>query len=203
MYLYFLLLISYCITMINSYAIIFKLKSLFDILHEIKEDNSFEIIYSPDLEDLIKLKEINLNHVLICDKKPNTNNKLNLLILKNYPLKMNTLIDNINILLLKNKYYDQEKIKINNYTLDINSRELTKHSEKLKLTQKETEIILFLKNSSKPQSVNELQKEVWGHTFDLETHTVETHIYRLRKKVSEIFKDKNFIKSVSHGYKIS
>ena len=203
MYLYFLLLISYCDTMINSYAIIFKLKSLFDILHEIKENNSFEIIYSPDLEDLNKLKEINLNHVLICDKKPNTNNKLNLLILKNYPLKMNTLIDKINILLLKNKYSDQEKIKINNYTLDINSRELIKHSEKLKLTQKETEIILFLKNSSKPQSVNELQKEVWGHTFDLETHTVETHIYRLRKKVSEIFKDKNFIKSVSHGYKIS
>ena len=189
--------------MINSYAIIFKLKSLFDILHEIKENNSFEIIYSPDLEDLNKLKEINLNHVLICDKKPNTNNKLNLLILKNYPLKMNTLIDKINILLLKNKYSDQEKIKINNYTLDINSRELIKHSEKLKLTQKETEIILFLKNSSKPQSVNELQKEVWGHTFDLETHTVETHIYRLRKKVSEIFKDKNFIESVSHGYKIS
>ena len=203
MYLYFLLLISYCDTMINSYTIIFKLKSLFDILHEIKENNSFEIIYSPDLEDLNKLKEINLNHVLICDKKPNTNNKLNLLILKNYPLKMNTLIDKINILLLKNKYSDQEKIKINNYTLDINSRELIKHSEKLKLTQKETEIILFLKNSSKPQSVNELQKEVWGHTFDLETHTVETHIYRLRKKVSEIFKDKNFIKSVSHGYKIS
>ena len=189
--------------MINSYAIIFKLKSLFDILHEIKENNSFKIIYSPDLEDLSKLKEINLNHVLICDKKPNTNNKLNLLILKNYPLKMNTLIDKINILLLKNKYSDQEKIKINNYILDINSRELIKHSEKLKLTQKETEIILFLKNSSKPQSVNELQKEVWGHTFDLETHTVETHIYRLRKKVSEIFKDKNFIKSVSHGYKIS
>ena len=106
--------------MINSYAIIFKLKSLFDILHEIKENNGFEIIYSPDLEDLIKLKEINLNHVLICDKKPNTNNKLNLLILKNYPLKMNTLIDKINILLLKNKYSDQEKIKINNYILDIN-----------------------------------------------------------------------------------
>tara|TARA_B100000401_G_scaffold416635_1_gene339109 strand:- start:46 stop:615 length:570 start_codon:yes stop_codon:yes gene_type:complete len=189
--------------MINSYAIIFKLKSLFDILHEIKENNSFEIIYSPDLEDLSKLREINLNHVLICDKKPNINNKLNLLILKNYPLKMNTLIDKINILLLKNKYSDQEKIKINNYILDINSRELIKHSEKLKLTQKETEIILFLKNSSKPQSVNELQKVVWGHTFDLETHTVETHIYRLRKKVSEIFKDKNFIKSVSHGYKIS
>ena len=58
---------------------------------------------------------------------------------------MNTLIDKINILLLKNKYSDQEKIKINNYTLDINSRELIKHSEKLKLTQKETEIILFLK----------------------------------------------------------
>lgn len=186
--------------MINSYAIIFKLKSLFDILHEIKENNSFEIIYSPDLEDLNKLKEINLNHVLICDKKPNTNNKLNLLILKNYPLKMNTLIDKINILLLKNKYSDQEKIKINNYTLDINSRELIKHSEKLKLTQKETEIILFLKNSSKPQSVNELQKEVWGHTFDLETHTVETHIYRLRKKISDKFFDNEFIKSSKNGY---
>tara|TARA_B100000941_G_scaffold267302_1_gene223168 strand:+ start:322 stop:891 length:570 start_codon:yes stop_codon:yes gene_type:complete len=189
--------------MINSYVIIFKLKSLFDVLYEIRENNSFKIIYTPDLKDLIKLKEINSNHVLICDKKPNIDNKLNLLILKNYPFKMNVFLDKINILLLKNKYSHQEKFKLNNYTLDINSRELIKLPKKLKLTQKETEIILFLKNTSKPQTINELQKEVWGHTFDLETHTVETHIYRLRKKVSEIFKDKDFIKSESHGYKIS
>lgn len=188
--------------MINSYAIIFKLKSLFDILYEVKENNSFKIIFSPDLKDLNKLKEINSNHVVVCDKKPNTIIKLNLLILKNYPLKINILIDKINILLLKNKYSNQEKFKLNNYSLDINSRELLKHPEKLKLTQKETEIILFLKNSSKPKSVKELQKEVWGHTFDLETHTVETHIYRLRKKVLEMFNDKDFINSGSYGYKI-
>ena len=58
----------------------------------------------------------------------------------------------------------------------------------------------FLYNSKKPVKITKLQTEVWGHNSKLETHTVETHIYRLRKKMNNIFSDENFIKSSKAGY---
>ena len=72
----------------------------------------------------------------------------------------------------------------------------------IQLTEKEIKIINFLNNSKGPVNVNKLQSEVWGYKSKLETHTVETHIYRLRKKVEKIFKDKTFIVSKKNGYKI-
>ena len=68
--------------------------------------------------------------------------------------------------------------------------------------QREVEIIIFLRDSMIPQNIENLQKKVWGHNSNLETHTVETHIYRLRKKIIEKFKDSNFISSTKEGYKI-
>ena len=68
------------------------------------------------------------------------------------------------------------------------------------LTEKEVNIIIFLKDSKKPVKISQLQSEVWGHNSKLETHTVETHIYRLRKKLSDTFKDDDFIKSSKLGY---
>ena len=70
------------------------------------------------------------------------------------------------------------------------------------ITQKETEIILFIKNYKKDVSINNLKKNVWGHSSILDTHTVETHVYRLRKKVKDFFNDNNFIISTHDGYKI-
>ena len=76
------------------------------------------------------------------------------------------------------------------------------NKENLKLTEREIEIILFLQNSKTPQKIENLQRKVWGHNSNLETHTVETHIYRLRKKIIDKFKDSNFINSTKTGYKI-
>ena len=70
----------------------------------------------------------------------------------------------------------------------------------LDLTEREANIIVFLNNSKKPVKISKLQTEVWGHNSKLETHTVETHIYRLRKKINDVFEDKNFIKSSKFGY---
>ena len=70
----------------------------------------------------------------------------------------------------------------------------------MKLTQKEIDIILFLNGCEKPQKVDVLQNKVWGYSLELETHTVETHIYRLRKKINDEFKDNNFILSHDDGY---
>ena len=72
-----------------------------------------------------------------------------------------------------------------------------------KLTQKEAEIIVYLKNSKKPASISKLQKQVWSHNSELETHTVETHVYRLRKKIFDTFEDNSFISSNNYGYKIN
>jgi DNA-binding response OmpR family regulator len=73
---------------------------------------------------------------------------------------------------------------------------------KLKLTEKEINTIIYLSKSNQPVSINELQKKVWSYQSDMETHTVETHIYRLRKKISNIFKDEEFIISKKNGYQI-
>ena len=73
---------------------------------------------------------------------------------------------------------------------------------KLKLTEKEINTITYLSKSKKPVSIDELQSQVWSYQSDIETHTVETHIYRLRKKIFNIFNDKEFIISKKNGYQI-
>ena len=87
--------------------------------------------------------------------------------------------------------------------MNLNSKEISLDNQKLFLTERETNLILFLKNSENPVNINQLQKKVWGHISDLETHTVETHIYRLRKKIKEKFDDSKFIISTQNGYTIN
>ena len=121
---------------------------------------------------------------------------------KLYTRKGYDLLEKINIELIKKKYNDQSSIKILNYLLDLNSKVISKSGNKLKLTEREVDIILFLNESKKPRKVNVLQNEVWGYSSELETHTVETHIYRLRKKILDAFSDNNFIVSNDDGYLI-
>jgi len=112
-------------------------------------------------------------------------------------------MENFNIEFLKQQFNHQSEINIGDYKININSREIvSKNQLKLKLTEKETNIILYLSNTGGTVRINELQKNVWGYQSDLETHTVETHIYRLRKKFLKIFDDKNFILSKKNGYEI-
>ena len=84
--------------------------------------------------------------------------------------------------------------------MDLNSRIISKDKNKLKLTEREMEIIIFLNESKIAQKIIDLQNKVWGYSSELETHTVETHIYRLRKKISNSFQDEHFIISTDNGY---
>jgi DNA-binding response OmpR family regulator len=118
------------------------------------------------------------------------------------PSELSKIIEKINIQLIKKKYNYQSKINIENYILNLNSRTIVKNNKQLKLTEKEIDIILFLNNNTNPQSVAKLQNEVWGYSSELETHTVETHIYRLRRKINNIFNDDKFIVSYDKGYLI-
>ena len=80
---------------------------------------------------------------------------------------------------------------------------MSSNANKLKLTEKEISSIIYLSKSKKPVKIQELQSNVWGYQSQLETHTVETHIYRLRKKISKAFKDEDFILSKDDGYEVN
>ena len=122
---------------------------------------------------------------------------------KNYPIRINKLIEIVNIQFLKNKFNEQNNIYVGKYNINLNSRTMSYKNKSLSLTEKETKIITHLSNSKKSITIDNLQYEVWDHKLKLETHTVETHVYRLRKKVESKFNDKFFIISSKNGYKIT
>ena len=181
--------------------IIFDYDVLFNILDEIKENFNFDLINS-NQKNFDSLKN-NLEKDFLIISKEKKNNLKNILILENNPISINKLIQIININFLKNQFNYQSEITIGSYNLDLNSREISKNKLMLNLTERETNLIIFLKKSSKPVKIEDLQKEVWGYGVELETHTVETHIYRLRKKIKEKFDDNNFLVSLPNGYKIN
>jgi DNA-binding response OmpR family regulator len=118
------------------------------------------------------------------------------------PVNIFTFIENLNVKFIQKKYQDQSNVNVKDFFLDINSRELKKGKLSLKLTERETDMILFLNKSKKPVNVETLEKEIWQHSSELETHTVETHIYRLRKKIKAEFGNDDLIKSNKNGYTI-
>ena len=179
--------------------IIYEYQILYQILNEISESLNFDIIQS-NSKDLKELKYDHKNNYLIVSKKKIEGIK-NSLILENVPIKFEKLIEIINIKFLKNKFLDQSYIDIGEYNLDLNSRKISLGNKNLNLTERETNLIIFIKDK-KNVTIKELQKMVWDYSPDLETHTVETHIYRLRKKMKETFGDENFILNTSNGYSI-
>ncbi len=180
--------------------IIYKFTSLYHIFEELGLELNFKISFV-DSEDSLNFKIKNLNNYLIISnqKYSDINNQF---ILDNTPINIFKLVEKINIEFLKLQFNNQSEIKVNNYTIDLNSRTMLKNETKLKLTEKEINSITYLSKSNKPVSIEELQEKVWSYQSDIETHTVETHIYRLRKKISNTFDDNEFIISEKNGYQI-
>jgi len=198
---------------------------LYNILEEIKDNLSFKIVNFNRTGDFLKFlnenNEDNNNYFIITtiDNKDfflknikldlknifflcNKNIKVDSYNIFNHPVDIYNLVEKINIQLIKFKYNFQSKIKVKNYFLDLNSRIISKENSDLKLTEREMDIILFLNDSEMPQKINVLQNQVWGYSSELETHTVETHVYRLRKKINDTFEDEHFIISTDKGYYI-
>ena len=180
--------------------IIYKFTSLYHILEELGLDLNFRIIFADSKISLNeKLKNLK-NYIIISNKKyPDIDNQF---VLENIPINIFRLVEKINIEFIKIQFNTQSHVKLNNYTIDLNSREMFIESTKLKLTEKEINTITYLSKSIKPVSINELQEKVWGYQSDIETHTVETHIYRLRKKILNTFNDNEFVLSKKNGYQI-
>ena len=188
----------------NVFIINFNL--LYEILDEIKENLSFKIIKIENEEDFEKKLDLGrLDYLVISktDHKLLLNNNItdkNFLDFNDLPLSLKKLLELINIKLIKLKFNQQSKIMIKGYELNLNSKFFFKGNLKLKLTEKEIEIILYLNDKKIKHDVADLQKNIWDYATDMETHTVETHIYRLRKKISDLFKDEKFILSHKNGY---
>jgi len=199
-YVYFLHKLSYCHIVSTQNLIIYKFNSLYHILEELSLDLNFNIAFADNVNSLNKKIKNQNNHLIISNKK--YSEIANQFILDNSPISIIKLVEKINIEFLKMQFSNQSKVKVNNYIFDLNSREMLKNNIKLKLTEKEINTITYLYKSNKPVSINELQGQVWSYQSDIETHTVETHIYRLRKKISNTFNDNEFIISKKNGYQI-
>jgi DNA-binding response OmpR family regulator len=108
----------------------------------------------------------------------------------------------LNILLTKYNFFKKSKIIINDYEVDSNQRVIIKNKKKVKLTEKELELILTLSEKNGLEK-SFLLKKIWNHNSDLESHAFETHLHRLRKKINKIFNDKKFIMEKNSLYYIS
>jgi len=185
---------------------IINFNSLYGILDEIKENLSYKIIKFENEEDFKKTIDLDIKNCLIISKtskKLLLNNNIthkNFLDFNDFPISLKKLLELINIKLIKLKFNHQSKIIIKGYELNLNSKFFSKDNLNLKLTEKEIEIILYLNNVKTKHDVADLQKNIWGYSTSMETHTVETHIYRLRKKIFNLFKDELFILSHKNGY---
>ena len=192
--------------MIKQNIFIINLNSLYEILDEIKENLSFNVVkYETEL-DLIQNCDLDEKNSLFISK---TSKKLlltknisekNLLNFDNFPLSLIKLVELINTQFIKLRFNHQSKISIKGYELNLNSKFFSKDELSLRLTEKEIEIILYLNKTEAKHHVLDLQNNIWGYSSEMETHTVESHIYRLRKKISNKFNDENFILSHQDGY---
>ena len=182
-------------------VVLLKLPTLYEILTEIKLDLNFNLInFSENNSDFQNFLIENPDVLVISsDLKGNFKNFISY----NKIFKIKNLLQQINVFLSKSNYEIKSNISLGDYIIDLNSRIISKKGLSLKLTEKEIDLLIYLNNSKIESSTVELQKNVWKQTGDLETHTVETHIYRLRKKIADTFKDNNFILNNNNGYKIS
>ena len=179
----------------NQTLVIYDFKILYEILNELENHINFSLIHTKKLADLNFITSN--DYLIISSKKQNIENQI---IIDPLPIDINRLVELININFLKKKYNQQSEIDLGTYKLNLNTRKIFNEKNSLNLTEREANIVVFLYNSKKPVKISKLQTEVWGHNSKLETHTVETHIYRLRKKINNIFCDENFIKSSKAGY---
>ena len=205
---------------------ILKNKIFFEILSELKLFFKFKLIYCEDLY-LYKNKSNDDNQIMIFFLTEKNIEDYNYVIKENLPsivllknlslnnfkssdlvekLKMPFTIIDLNkkiiSLTAKNIFFKSSLIKLNDYIINKNKRIIIKNNKELQLTEKEINFLILFSINNKPVSRNFILKNIWNYSTETETHTIETHIHRLRKKMLEKFGDNNFIKNSTKGYYI-
>jgi len=193
--------------MINNHLTILGSEAFSNILNELEfsntiNDNNKKFLIKIIFAENLKIKQIK-NYLLenepaiifVTHKDYLKKNNLHLLdfhVCLELPIEIISLKEIINILITKYSFFKKSKIIIKDYEIDCNRRIVTKKKVNIKLTEKELELILTL-NKSNGLNKSSLLKSIWKHNYVLETHALETHLHRLRKKIYKYFKDENFI----------
>ena len=212
--------------MSNLSISIFGNKILLEIINEIKLFSKFKIKYYDDLDLCVKdAEKQNLLVIFFVSKdvmsffsKNKINNFPSILITEpsvsknmvttelseqlNMPFTILELEKKIISLIAKNEFKNNSLIRLNDYIINKNDRKIKKRGLELRLSEKEINFLILFSKIREPISRNLVLKNVWNYSSESETHTVETHIHRLRKKILEKFGDKNFIKNTIKGYYI-
>jgi len=212
--------------MSNLTISIFGNKIFFEIINEIKLFPQYEIKYYENLDLCIKEAEkhnllvvffINNKEKIYFDKNPigsfpsifiNQNFTSKSTISKefveqlNMPFSILEFKKKVILLLAKSEFKKNSLIKLLDYTIDKNERKIKKNNSELQLSEKEINFLILFSQNKEPLSRDLVLKKVWNYSSESETHTVETHIHRLRKKILEKFNDNNFIKNNNKGYYI-
>ena len=205
---------------------ILKNHTFFEILSELKLFFKFKLKFSEDLSSYAnELKKV--DQIIIFFLTDKNMEDCNYIIKNNFPLIIITknlnlkniesrdLVEKLNLpftisdfkkkitlLAAKNIFYKSSMIKLNDYIINKNNRIIKNNNKELQLTEKEINFLILFSSSNQPVSRNFVLKNIWNYSPESETHTVETHIHRLRKKILEKFGDKNFIKNNKKGYYI-
>ena len=163
------------------------------------------IIFAEEIQ-LTNLKKLSYQNIptifLLNNKNFLTKNKLRLLdfhISLILPIEILSFKEILNILITKYNFFKKSKIIIKGYEIDSNQRLIMKNGTKVKLTEKELELILTL-NKKNGLDKSFLLKNIWNYNSNLETHAFETHLHRLRKKINSNFKDNKFIVEKNSKY---
>jgi len=172
-------------------------------IDNIKKDNYLSIFFVKTVDEIfVKKNRIgNVPIIFITDFKINKNKiKLGLCDNLRVPFSLLELKKRITSLFARYEFKKNSSIKLNDYIINKNERVIIKNNAKLQLSEKEIDFLVLFSKNKKPISKSEVLKSVWNYSLESETHTVETHIHRLRKKILEKFKDENFIKNNNKGY---
>ena len=200
-------------------------QTLFKIIKEINLFSKYEIKFYEKLSLLID-NSFNDKEIIIFFLTEKNKKDYNELVKKNFPIiiinksslkifQLNNYIEKINMpfrildfnkkiisVLAKYEFSKSSIIKLKDYIIDKNERKIKKNNLELKLTEKEINFLILFSKNSKPLNRKFVLENVWNYASSSETHTVETHIHRLRKKILDRFNDKNFIKNNTEGYYI-
>ena len=212
--------------MTNLTISVFGNQTFLAIINEIKLFSKFNLKFYDNF-DLCIQDAANQNHLVIFFiteaneqyYKKIENSSFPLIVITNSPIPKNILsndfVEQLNIpfsvlnlekkivsLLARYKFKKSSLINLCGYTIDKNKRRIKKNNLILQLTEKEINFLILFHQKNQPLSRNFILKNVWNYSSKSDTHTVETHIHRLRKKFSEKFKDNNFIKNNKKGYYI-
>ena len=176
------------------------LKQTIHDYHVLLIDNEF--LNKQTEVDLIKFDSFKLPILLLIDSRAKVKKNLIFNDQLYFPFNILELKKKINDLLSSHKFSKNSSVIIKDYIIDKNLKIMKRNNELINLTEKEVNLLVLLKEEKKPLNKALILKKIWKYSNNADTHTVETHIYRLRKKVLQIFGDKEFINIVKEGYSL-